>query len=65
MRILATGVLGVIVAIAALVCLLSSMCAVSGGFQSGQRLGFALCALISLAIAVGGAMTIGKINRRG
>jgi hypothetical protein len=60
---LATGVLGVIVAIAAVVCFFSSICTVSGGVTSGDRMSFAVWAIISLAIAVGGAMLIGKINR--
>ena len=64
MRMLATGVLGLVVAVAGLVCLLSSMCTVTGGFSSGDRTGFAVLALISLAIAVGGAMLIARINRK-
>jgi hypothetical protein len=61
---LATGCLGMIVAVAALVCLLSSICTVVGGFNSGDRMGFALWALVSLAIAIGGSMVIAKLNRK-
>jgi hypothetical protein len=62
MRILAIGVLGVAVVIASLVCLLSSMCAAAGGVNGSDRAGFALCALVSLGVAIGGIVLIGKLN---
>lgn len=64
MRMLATGCLGIIVAVAAIVCLLSSMCTVSSGFTSRDRMTFAVWALVSLAIAVGGSIWIARINRQ-
>jgi hypothetical protein len=63
MKILFTIVLGFGVLIAALVCLSSSMCAVENGDVTTRTLGVAV-ALISLGIAVGGAMLIAKINRK-
>jgi hypothetical protein len=70
MRIIGSIALGFVVVIASLLCLLSSICAVSSGlnsmdrFSSGERLSFAFCALVSLAIAVGAVMLIGKLNRK-
>jgi hypothetical protein len=63
MKVLATIVLGFVVLVASLVCLLSSICAASGGSSASGRVGFALTALISLGIAIGAVMLIGKINR--
>jgi hypothetical protein len=63
-RTLAIGCLGIIVVVAALAFLLSSLCAVSTGWSGGGRAGFALTALIFLAIAVGGVMLIAKLNRK-
>jgi hypothetical protein len=61
---LATGLIGIVVVVAGLVCLLSSICTVAGGLNSGDRMGFALWALVSLAIAIGGSMLIAKLNRK-
>ncbi|MGA3090090.1 MAG: hypothetical protein ABSD75_15860 [Terriglobales bacterium] len=63
MKTLATIVLGLVVGIASLICFLSSTCAVSGGLSGGGRAGFAICALVSLGVTIGGAMLIAKINR--
>ena len=63
MKTIATIVLGLVVGIASLICFLSSMCAVNGGLNGGGRAGFAICALVSLGVAIGGVMLIGKINR--
>jgi hypothetical protein len=60
---IATIVLGLIVGIASLICPLSSMCAVSGGLNGSGRAGFALCALVSLGVAVGGVTLIAKLNK--
>jgi len=60
MKALATIVLGFIVAIASISCLLCSVC----GFAFAKGGGtFLIFALISLAVAIGGVMAIGKINR--
>jgi hypothetical protein len=64
MKILGTIALVFVVIIAALLCLLSSTCVVSSGVSSGTRSTYALFALVSLAVAVGGAMLIAKINRK-
>jgi uncharacterized membrane protein len=64
LKILATIALGIIVAVAGLASLLSSVCAVSGGWSANGRAGFAFTALIFLGIAVGGVMLIAKINRK-
>jgi hypothetical protein len=62
---LATGVLGVIVAVAALLCRLSSICTASSlGANDNTTASYALIALVSLAIAVGGVMLIAKLNRK-
>lgn len=63
MKTLATIVLGFVVVMASLICLLSSICAVAGGSTVGGRVGFAICGFISLAVAIGGVMLIGAINR--
>jgi divalent metal cation (Fe/Co/Zn/Cd) transporter len=63
-KVLATGLIGMIVAVAGLVCLMSSMCSVAGDFSSRDRMSFAALAIVALAIAVGGVMWIGKINRK-
>ena len=69
MKSFATVVLVLVVIVASLICLLLSMCAVGGGLNGGgpnggDRAVFAGCALVSLAVAVGGVMLIGKINRK-
>lgn len=64
MKILATIALGMIVAVAGLACLLTSVCAVSGGWSGNGRADFAFTALIFLGIAIGGVMLIAKINRK-
>jgi hypothetical protein len=64
MKAIATVALVLVVIAASLVCLMSSMCAVSGGISGGSKTGFAVCALVALGVAVGGSMLIGKINRR-
>jgi hypothetical protein len=63
MRMLATGVLGVIVALASIVCFFSSICAVGGGWNGAGRAGYSIWALISLAVAIGGVTLIGKLNK--
>jgi hypothetical protein len=63
MNILFTIVLGFGVVIAGLICLSASMCAVSSEDATARTLG-AVVALVSLGIAVGGAMLIAKINRK-
>ncbi len=60
MKIIATIVLGLIVGLASIFCLLCSVCAVSAGAKGGIA---AIFALGSLAVAIGGVMLIGKINR--
>ncbi len=70
MKIIATIFLGFVAIIASLGCLMSSMCAVSSGLNSvdrfhlGERLSFAVWALVSLAIAIGSVMLIGKLTRK-
>ncbi|MGD0268752.1 MAG: hypothetical protein ABSB14_06785 [Candidatus Sulfotelmatobacter sp.] len=64
MKILATIALGIIVAVAGLLSLLFSICAVSGGWSINGRAGLALTSLIFLGIAVGGVMLIAKLNRK-
>jgi hypothetical protein len=64
MKILGTIALAFVVLIASLVSLLSSICAVSGGWSASGRAGFALTALIFLGIAIGSVMLIGKLNRK-
>jgi hypothetical protein len=61
---IATILLGFLVFIASVVCLLSSICAVQGGLAGGDQAGFAICALVSLGVAIGGVMLIGNINRQ-
>jgi hypothetical protein len=63
-KIIATVALGLFVAIASLVCFLSSMCAVNGGLGGGDRTGFAITAFVSLGVAIGGVLLIAKINRK-
>jgi len=50
--------------IASLVCLMSSMCAVSGGMSGGSRMGFVTFALVSFGVAIGSVLLIGKRNRK-
>ena len=64
MKILGTIALGFVVLIASLMCLLSSICAVSGGWSGNSHAGFAFTALISLGIAIGAVMLIGQLNRK-
>lgn len=64
MKILGTIALAFVVLIASLVCLLSSICALSGGWSGSGRAGFAFTALIFLGIAIGAVMLIGKLNRK-
>lgn len=65
MKTIASIALGLVVLFASLAFLMSSLCAVSGGLNSGGgRAAFALVAAISLGIAIGSVMLIGKINRR-
>ena len=65
MKILGTIVLAFVVLIASLVCLLSSICAVSVGSSAGGRVSrFAFTAFVSLGIAIGGVMLIGQLNRK-
>jgi hypothetical protein len=61
---LATIALGLLVGIASLICLLSSICAVVAGSTVAGRVGFAICSFIFLGVAIGGVMLIGAINRR-
>jgi hypothetical protein len=64
MKILGTIALGFVVLIAGLICLLSSLCAVSRGVAGGARTTYAMVALVSMGIAIGAVMAIGKINRK-
>ena len=64
MKILGTIALSFVVLIASLLCLLSSICAVSGGSSGSGRAGFAFTALVFLAIAGGAVTLIGKLNRK-
>jgi hypothetical protein len=64
MKILGTIALAFVVLIASLVCLLSSICAVSGGWSGSGRAGFAFTALVFLGVAIGAVMLIGKLNRK-
>jgi hypothetical protein len=61
---LATIALGLLVGIASLICLLSSICAVVAGSTVTGRVVFAICSFIFLGVAIGGVMLIGAINRR-
>jgi hypothetical protein len=64
MKILGTIALGFVVLIASLACLLSSICAVSGGWSGSGRAGFAFTALFFLGIAIAAVMLIGKLNKK-
>ena len=50
--------------VASLFCLSSSMCAVTRGPPGGNRMAYALLSLVSLAVAIGAVMFIGKLNRK-
>ena len=57
-----TIALVLVVIVASLFCLSSSLCAV--GSSDGAQATYALVALVSLAIAIGAVMLIGKLNRK-
>jgi len=61
---IATIVVGLIVALASIVCFFSSICAVGGGWSGTGRAGYSISALVSLAVAIGGVMIIGKLNKK-
>jgi hypothetical protein len=69
-KILATIVLSLFTLLACGMFLLSSVCAFSGGlnsvdrFSSRERATFAICAFMSLGLAVTAVWAIGKINRK-
>lgn len=65
MKTLATIALGFVVLIASLICLLSSICAVSGGSTGTGRAGFAVTAVVSLGVAIGAVTLTAKLNRKG
>jgi hypothetical protein len=65
MRILATIALSLVVMIASLVFLAYSACAVNGGFNGGgNRMPYIGGALIALAVIIGGAYGVNRVNRR-
>jgi hypothetical protein len=64
MKILGTIALSFVAFIASLSCLLSSICAVSGGSSASGRAAFAFTALVFLGIAIGAVMLIGQLNRK-
>ena len=67
MKTLATIVLSLIVIVAALVLVLSSMCAFGGGISGthSERGSYIICAIVAFAVVVAAMSAIGKLNRKG
>jgi hypothetical protein len=64
MKVIKTIALAFAVIIAAIVCLSSSVCAVSSGMDPATRVLGAIFAIGSLSLAIGGVMLIARMNRK-